>query len=218
MSSAAPGANICCYTSHPQNDASYQAIGVACTHENLHQRSSCVSVVNLTTNTLRANTVTATELQATQLISEDPITAGSFSAGASVLVTNGPGIFAFSSIVFTPEVSNNVGVNGPGNGIIVGEDGWYQISFEMTEAAESLALTPTTSVGVGINGSTSSFTGLDSLVTGAMGAPNTISGNTLSFLFAGDLISMFVSVNDGGAGLNTINVGSARLAASRLGP
>ena len=213
--SAAPGANICCYNSHPQNDASYQSISVACTHENLHQNSLCAAVVNLTTDTLRANSITVNELQASQIITGDPVTAGSFTAGATNITRTGPGIFIFSSISFSPEVANNIVLNGTGNGIIVGEDGWYRISLELLGVLESLSLTPTTSIGIGVNGMTSSFVGLDSPF-GGLG--QTVSGNTLVLLSAGDLINVFVSINDSPSVNLMISATGVRLEALRLGP
>jgi hypothetical protein len=218
MSTPGSFGTVSCYNGQPQNDAYFTSISVAQTHENMHQRAICIATVDLATDTLRANTITANELQATQIILGDPITAGTFVDSGTV----GPQGIAIPSIVqftgsggtllaLTVDTANDIVLNSSADGVIVGSDGWYQISLEIQNAASVAVADPRTSVGIAINGLTSTFVGLDSIRT----TPQIASGSTLILLSAGDLVQIYVLTT---AVLETVSGGPVRLDVVRLGP
>jgi len=215
----APGANVTCFNGAPPNDAYFNSISVAQTHENLHQRAICIATVDLATDTLRANTITANELQATQIILGDPITAGTFTDSNTVgpQPITGPSIAQLTGAPGTllsliADSSNDIVLNASADGVIVGSDGWYQISLEIQNATSTLVADPRTSVGIAVNGLSSTFVGLDSIRTTTQIA----SGSTLMLLSAGDLIQIYVLVASVGA--ETVTGGPIRLDVVRLGP
>ncbi len=220
---SAPGSSASCYTAFPPKDASYQSISVACNHENLQQRSLCVATVDLATDTLRANVITVNELQATDIILGDPITSGSFvdsgtvgpqTIAALAQVIPFTGLPGGTAIALTVEDANNVSLDPSASGVIVGEDGWYQVSIEMQNALTTQAgADPTTSFGIGINGLAGSFIGLGSMTPAVA---TTVSGSTLVYLTAGDLVQIFVSLAVNLA--ETVSAGPVRLEVARVGP
>ncbi len=218
--SPATGSNVSCYTGTVPSDGGFTNFASK-TADLQHTRSLCMAAVDVAADTVRANVISANEVQAQIITQTNPITAAiavhdtTLTIGQQVLA--GPieqyiGAVAPGNLSFVFDSSNDVTLASPvANGLVVGSDGWYQVSFNIGRPTASAQM----QVGVGINADTASAVPLATVTTGAP-VPGFVSGSTLMDLVAGDIVQLFLF----GVAADTFDVPSnlIRLTVARIGP
>jgi hypothetical protein len=221
---SAPGSNVCCYTGYVPQDQGLTNLATK-NAELLHQRSLCLAAVDVAADTVRANLITANEVQAQIIIQSDPIVAATaiqdptINIGVQTLVAaveqyiGGPVIGTTMSLVL--QNANGIALDSTSTGLVVSEDGWYQISFNIQAP---VATGSTIDVGIGINGLVSTAVPLVPVPTGAP-TLGFISGSIMMNLIAGDTIQLFLFGTPGNTFTLTVPLtANIRLSAARVGP